>query len=501
MRILRQFGRDESGLAMVLVAIMLPVIIGFALLVIDGSRAGNLHNDTQRGADALAMAGAAELDARPDAWTRAERAMENLVHNQTRFSDEDDGGTDNFYDIAVTGTMTVDATNSACRSRGAISWCFLEDIPTSDASPITSANYAIDPVSTMFIQVIVEPQDFTTIFPATFLGGSNSMTIGSEAVAGFGGVVTCDMTPLMICNPFPGQNLQDVANNQNFYRKGIKLVMGSTSWGPGNMGFLRPEDAHGYGEGDLADDIARVSFPECVNSRGIYTQTGNLTEKAKAAFNTRFDMYGPHFPKTDATVPPAPNIRKGFDFKPRNPSTPGTDPCDKQPGTDLTQFRSLTQDTAYPLFDGRIGNGLWDYQGYKDANYPDGELDGFVDEDLQAYDNLNPPSRYDLYKYEIENDLVDDTSVGGETGEALCHATPSTDPDRRLVYAAIVDCDLYEDQLNGQSGTLQAMAFASFFLTEPVMDDMVYAEIVDIDGNKGRGTMIDFAKDEVQLYR
>lgn len=492
---LRKFGSDESGLAMILVSIMLPVLIGFALLVIDGSRAGNLHNDTQRGADALAMAAAAELDARPDAWTRAERAMANLVDNNTRFSD---GG---MVALATGVATTVDPGSSSCRSSGNLSWCFLEDIPASDASPITSANYAADPADTMFIQVKVTPQGFTTIFPASFLGGANTMTIGSEAVAGFAGVVTCDMTPLMICNPFPGQNLQDVANNQNFYRKGIKLVLGSTSWGPGNMGFLRPAEEHGYGEGDLADDIARVSFPECVNSRGIYTQTGNLTEKAKAAFNTRFDMYGPHFAKTDATVPPAPNIRKGFDFKPKNKNTPGTDSCDKIPGTDITKFHGLTQDTAYPLFDGRIGNGLWDYEGYKAANYPGGELSGFVDEDLQPYTNANPPSRYDLYKYEIDNGLVDDTSVGGETGQALCHANPSTDPDRRLIYAAIVDCDVYEDQLNGQSGTLQAMAFASFFLTEPVVDDVVLAEIVDIDGNKGRGTMIDFARDEVQLYR
>lgn len=489
---LRKFGSDESGLAMILVSIMLPVLIGFALLAIDMSRAGNLHNDLQKGADSFAIAGAAELDGKPDSMTRADNALANLVDNTYRFSDA--GPQQTLTDAGITRL-------------------FLKSIPANDATfldPLTgidanNVNHnTTDPVEAQFLLVRVTPTGFNAIFPASFLTGNaadNSMEIGATAVAGFAGVVTCDMTPLMICNPFPGQNLQDVANNQNFYRKGIKLVMGSTSWGPGNMGFLRPESAHGYGEGDLADDIARVSFPECVNSRGIFTQTGNLTEKTKAAFNTRFDMYGPHFPKTDLTVPPAPNIRKGFDFEPQNPHTPGTDPCDKQPGTDITQFHGLSQDTDYPLFDGRIGNGLWDYEGYKAANYPDGELAGFVDEDSQPYTNLNPPSRYDLYKYEIENGLVDDTSVGGETGEALCHATPSTDPDRRLVYAAIVDCDTYEDQLNGQSGTLQAMAFASFFLTEPVIDDNVLAEIVDIDGNMGRGTMVGFAKDNVQLYR
>lgn len=486
LRIVRTFWHDQRGIALILVSVMLPAIIGFALLTIDMSRANNLHNDLQKGADAFAIAGAAELDGNPDAIIRSDRAIANLVDNTYKFSNA--------------GPMPT-LTNAGITRR------YLRSLPPNDTDAIRVQDVITDEVDDAgeaeFVEVTVNPTGFSAIFPASFLTGStadNSFNVGATSVAGFAGVVVCDMTPLFICNPFPGQNLQDVANNQNFYRKGIKLVMGSTSWGPGNMGFLRPAVSHGYGEGDLADDIAHVDFPECVNSRGIYTQTGNLTEKAKAAFNTRFDIYGPHFSKTDASVPPAPNIRKGFDFAPKG-KKPGTDPCDKIPGTDLTKFHSLTQDTAYPLFDGRIGNGLWDYEGYVATNYPNGELDNFDHEDGSAYTNANPPSRYDLYKYEIDNDLVDTLSVGQETGEPLCHASPSTDPDRRLIYAAIVDCDLFQSELNGQSGSLTAMGFASFFLTEPVTGDDVLAEIVDIDGNKGRGTMMGFAKDNVQLYR
>ena len=82
----RRFWRDESGVAMILVAVMLPVIIGFALLAIDMSRANNLHNDLQKGADAFALTAAAELDGGPDAITRADRALLNLVDNTQRFS-------------------------------------------------------------------------------------------------------------------------------------------------------------------------------------------------------------------------------------------------------------------------------------------------------------------------------------------------------------------------------------------------------------------------------
>ncbi|RWO42618.1 MAG: hypothetical protein EOS11_15600 [Mesorhizobium sp.] len=486
LRIIRAFWHDQRGIALILVSVMLPAIIGFALLTIDMSRANNLHNDLQKGADAFAVAGAAELDGNPDAIIRSDRAIANLVDNTYKFSNA--------------GPMPT-LTNAGITRR------YLRSLPPNDTDAIRVQDVITDEVGDAgeaeFVEVTVNPTGFSAIFPASFLTGStadNNFNVGATSVAGFAGVVVCDMTPLFICNPFPGQNLQDVANNQNFYRKGIKLVMGSTSWGPGNMGFLRPAVSHGYGEGDLADDIAHVDFPECVNSRGIYTQTGNLAEKAKAAFNTRFDMYGPHFSKTDASVPPAPNIRKGFDFAPKG-NKPGTDPCDKIPGTDLTKFHGLTQDTAYPLFGGRIGNGLWDYEGYVATNYPNGELDGFNHEDGSDYTNASPPSRYDLYKYEIDNDLVDTLSTGNETGEPLCHASPSTDPDRRLIYAAIVDCDLFQSELNGQSGSLTAMGFASFFLTEPVTGEDVLAEIVDIDGNQGRGTMVGFAKDNVQLYR
>nr|WP_246684365.1 pilus assembly protein TadG-related protein [Mesorhizobium sp. B2-6-5] len=49
---------------------MLPVLVGFSLLAIDMSRASSLHNDPQKGVDALALAAAAELDGRSDNITR-----------------------------------------------------------------------------------------------------------------------------------------------------------------------------------------------------------------------------------------------------------------------------------------------------------------------------------------------------------------------------------------------------------------------------------------------
>jgi len=482
--LLRRFRRDEHGTALVLVTVMLPVLVGFSLLAIDMARVNNLHNDLQKAADAFALAAAAELDGQADAHDRADRALANLVANDSRFSD---------LGLHTLAFSSVDGESDIERH-------FLTGLPPNDYDPIDYDTYeSDDPAETRLIEVRVNPTPFTSIFPASFLGGANAFNVAATAVAGFAGVVVCDMTPLFICNPFPEKDLREVVSKYDFYRSGIRLVPGD-QWGPGNFGFLRPQSEHGYGENDLASDLARGHVRECVNTLGIFTQTGALTTKAKDAFNTRFDIYrqGSGFSNTDPSVAPAPNIRKGFTFSNQG-NSPGTDPCKMEPAADTNRFRGMTRDLVHASGGtDLIGDGKWDYQGYLDTNNMPATM---TDEEGVLYDQDNPPSRYDLYLHEIATPgLVGQPSVGGETGSPAC-STQASSADRRLVYAAIVDCAQYADQLNGQSGTIQAMGYASFFLTEPVTGDDVYAEIVDIDGREGRGTMVDFARDNVQLYR
>ncbi|MBZ9746307.1 pilus assembly protein TadG-related protein [Mesorhizobium sp. CO1-1-7] len=480
---IRGFWNDQRGIAMILVAIMLPVIIGFALLVIDMSRANSLHDDLQKGADAFALAGAAELDGRSDALTRADRAIGNLVQNTYRFSTQ-------------TGQRTLTATTAMTSS---ITWRYLSSIPANDSDPIVPASVTTDAAIARFVQVTVKPVQFAAIFPASFLTGStgsNSMSIGSTAVAGNAGTTVCSMVPVFICNPFPGQDLNQIANSASLLKKSLKLVVGGSTWGPGNFGFLRPSDGHGYGESDLATDVAIGQVPECVNTRLIYTQTGNLTTKVTNAFNTRFDLYANganSFPsKNDSRWPPAPNVRKGYKT---------TGGCNSTLQTDTTKFRALTPDLQ---FNGQIGNGLWDYSGYVTANNLTAGLAGFKDANGNAYSNANPPSRYDLYKYENDpsHNLVGTASKGGETGTPSCASTTGS-ANRRLFQAAIVDCSSQAvlNQLNGQSGAVPAMGFASLFLTQPIDNGAVMAEIVDINGTLGRGTLSSVVRTEVQLYR
>src|ERR1700749_639268 len=75
--------RDTDGLMVPYVAVMLPVLVGFALLALDASRRMSLQTQMQAAADSLALAGARELNRQPGAQARAISAMAN-AHAATK---------------------------------------------------------------------------------------------------------------------------------------------------------------------------------------------------------------------------------------------------------------------------------------------------------------------------------------------------------------------------------------------------------------------------------
>ena len=77
--------RDTDGLMVPYVAVMLPVLVGFALLALDGSRRMSLQTQMQSAADSLALAGARELNKQAGAESRAISAMAN-AHAATKSS-------------------------------------------------------------------------------------------------------------------------------------------------------------------------------------------------------------------------------------------------------------------------------------------------------------------------------------------------------------------------------------------------------------------------------
>ena len=77
----RQLRDDIDGVILPYVAIMLGVIVGLSALALEGGRLMSIQTQLQNGADALALAGAAELDRRPDSIIRAQAAIQNLITN------------------------------------------------------------------------------------------------------------------------------------------------------------------------------------------------------------------------------------------------------------------------------------------------------------------------------------------------------------------------------------------------------------------------------------
>ncbi|MEX0827328.1 MAG: hypothetical protein WD005_00070, partial [Haliea sp.] len=138
-----------------------------------------------------------------------------------------------------------------------------------------------------------------------------------------------------------------------------------------------------------------------------------------------------------------------------------------------------------------------------------------------SLDDTNPaatmPSRYDIYRYEIENDVTDVASTGGEVGLPNCseetnNNIPATDsPDRRVIQAAVINCKENAGNLNGQK-RVPVEAFASVFMTNPMegsnggnVDNSdggtINLEVIDITGTGGLGTLEDYIRVEAVLVR
>ena len=183
----RSFWQDTDGIILPYVTVMLVVIVGISLLALDGGRAISLQSQLQKGADALAIAGAAELDRMPDSTTRAVNAINNLITNSSVFG---------------TGAA-ANVTDAQIRFIGRD--LPADNVPNLDAYVICSGNActAEHSVAARFVEVTVTPTTIPTILPASFVtfGRPNTVTAGARATAGMDQVV-CEFTPMFICNPY-----------------------------------------------------------------------------------------------------------------------------------------------------------------------------------------------------------------------------------------------------------------------------------------------------------
>jgi len=288
----RAFGSDTRGVILPYVTVMLVVIVGIAVLALDGARGMSLQTQLQNAADAFALAGAAELDGTSSAITRATNAINNTVTNTT---------------LPGMGNQTVQLASAPL---------FLSSLPADTVDPIPGANYTTDPAKARFVEVKVQPTSLQNILPASFFGGSNTLIAAAQAVAGRGDEVICGIPPLFMCNPYETAGMTDeqatdalrtsIANPVE-HRRQWKL--GTNKSGPGQFGWLVPPDGN-MGASNLSNWIAQTRPSACYKKSSVDLNTGQKTS-VYDGFNVRFDLYKGSL-NYDPAHAPGVNVRKGY---------------------------------------------------------------------------------------------------------------------------------------------------------------------------------------------
>lgn len=553
------FWSDESGVILPYVTMLLVVIVGVSLLALDGGRLRSLQSQAQNAADALALAGAAELNRSPGARTNATNAINNLVSN----------GLSGMGQTAVSVQSIV----------------FYQSIPAESQS-FTSGTVSPDDGHARFVAVTLNPITLQTIFPVSFIsaGAANSITAGASAVAGFD-EIACKYTPVFICNPYEGNLPYDAATAALINAPTGQMVTlqgaGNAQYAPGNFGWVSSSvagTAPNCGSGNaLSESLAQSEPPTCFNSTTINTQPGNIAN-ADQAINIRFDLYSTSFKKGHSlsNCLPASNVRKGYSSgcngSPQSPypagnlqamgfpldsnmldsngnplASPPTLGNAKWPCADITGVLTTvatSNSNNLPIANATT-SGIYAGMGIIDsakavpsgttvssitsstavfmskvASVPTNDIITFV-----GYWNTAHPavagntgngkapagcgptggiSRYQVYLAEIAGAYVNDKSAGGETGAPACYSgAAAPDPNRRVLNVAVLNCNnLIADgyKLQGAATNLPVAAFTQFFLTTPLQNSSgpIQAEYTGIatPGNTNSGLHY-----QVQLYR
>jgi len=493
--LIKAFWGDTDGIILPYVTVMLVVIVGVAVLALDGSRYMSLQTQLQNGADALALAGAAELDRTPTAIERAKQAIgvRCEVHNSTCQPLEDG------HSLVSNWSLFGSGSDRAVRVAGIR---FLRSLPVRDSDPILPGNLTSDPTQAAFVEVAVKPIGLLTILPASIFGGSNLLTVGAQAVAGFDQVV-CDFTPMFVCNPFetPGMTYQqattalvNASHDSASQRRLIRLAgtqEKTVAFGRGDFGYITPTTGSlptnfcgPMAGGGLGQAMAASRPPTCLRLSGVDLQPGN-DQVAMDGLNTRFDIYANGFDSCMENYVADVNVRKGYitvgnsnwcDAKPSGNNWPianqfaaalpvdrnmiltneddeQTEDQDSQGQPTQRQARVLNPTVA-------IGNGTWDCAGYwKMAHFAGPGRD------------LAPPgcteaatiSRYSVYQYEFN--YISDRSPGQEIGAPQCN--PLGIKNRRVLNAAIINCGSSPVPVRRNARDVPVAGFGKFFLTVP----------------------------------
>jgi hypothetical protein len=470
------FLAEQAGSVTVFAVVAFAMLVVIVGLIIDVSRVMNVHSQANSYADRVALAAAAELDGRSNALTRAVNAAQGA-----------DAQVDPGFRLTLSGDDTV----------GVSGLTFMSSLGPDNADPFARSPLAGDVVTatwtsggglqiaagwtaetanreTNFVLVDTTQETenylFFPLLAALAPSIDTSATVAPQALAGFQRQV-CNYPPLMICNmaeatqgagapfsPIPGQMIR------------AKMQGSGAGWGPGVFGVL--DAPGGTGASAMRDYMARVEPNTFCTSESVDVKPGQNTGPVSQGMNVRFDMYdGPMGGnKNNANYAPAANVTKGLRTQGGNCNNPKSNTSSPFPrddcfmpngawpngipsgaGSGCTQYGGVA----------RAGDGSWARNEYWTTNHPG---------------QAQPPgyasmSRYQVYRYELENNPPGLVNTAQESGAPSCSAaTPITDParDRRVLPVAVVNCVQHQAILNGNAQNVPVEAYAEVFLTEPV---------------------------------
>ena len=488
MAFVKRLWTDSDGIVLPYFAIMLVAIIGLSALAIDASRLMYVQTQLQNAADALALAGAAELDRRPDSIIRAGNAIHDLIANPVKGAGIDD----------VAQVARID---------------FLRSLPASDDLPVTDANLTDDPTLAGYVQVTLRPAAMSMIFPSSFLPAHRSITVGAEAIAGYDQVV-CNATPLLVCNPFETsgmtyyqatQALVEADQNSASHSRLIRLAGNQApngGFGPGDLGYIAP--ASGYlpgnacgpgGEAGIPQSLAATQVRACFRlSRVQLVPTDS--QPAMDGLNTRFDLYANSF-RTCHNYPPDLDVRKGYtainnvdwcnNAIPAGSQWPMPAPAGSALGVDQNMIAGQSLNTAVA-----VGSGVWNCALYWSLEHYIGPGKDFPPAGCTEAATI---SRYDVYRYELN--FQNDRSAGVEYGGPQC--VPRGVANRRIISTAIVNCGSSPVPVLTGAQNIPVAGFGRFFLALPAAsgtNSNPYAEFLGLVKRSDPDS-----HDMVQLYR
>ena len=431
------------------------IIMAIGGLAIDIQRVYGVHGQMQAFVDDAALAGAAELDGQNDAIRRAFRAA---------YGDQD-GGPQIEIPTALArfspDGMTVPVVQRVTflREIGATPddddvLCSFEDGAWVESDCNTDPDLSRH---ARFVEVVARNQ---VGYGLIQIAGVFQESLELRATAGFRRSI-CNSVPLALCNP--AEATQGSGADFSFTR-GRQLVGALSNGTPGPASFR-----YLAGVAPVDQAVARVSPGTACT--GDIVATAAPPPPVSAAINVRFDIYeAPFINPADGDYAPAPSTGTGSPM------------CGS--GLSATSIPFPLDDCFMAEAPGKtgscttIGDGRWAREQYWKENHP-GVLQPATTIDGVQYIDAESPiggwSRYQTYRYEVDNGLLAD-------GEQVCSTSSRDlrpDHDRRVLYVPIVNC--IGDAAKIAEGA-PVKAYAKIFLTEPAGHVAWSDKVRTIDG-------------------